>query len=228
MHRSLTKSGALHIKERVMKTVKEGDSTSIVRRGDTYRLLAACFYEPEKQLFLEEDVCQNLAQLLHHYTIEGANAAEKMQTSLQEYDQQQLSIDHATLFVGPFELIAAPYSSVWLEHHRLLMSEATMNVKRFYEEAGLQTDVSEPPDHIAIMLECMSYLCRKEAEVISQSAREDAESYFVLQKRFFKEALSPWITDFCNAITKGSDNSFYKNLAIALAQYIKTEHVTYA
>lgn len=211
-----------------MKTAIAENTTFIVRRGDTYRLLAACFYEPEKQLFIEENVCQNLAQLLHHFTHEGADAAEKMQTSLQEYDQQQLSIDHAALFIGPFELIAAPYSSVWREQQRLLMGKATMNVKRFYEEAGLQTDVSEPPDHIAIMLECMSYLCRKEAEAISQSAGEDAESYFDLQKRFFKEALSPWITDFCDAITKGSDNSFYMNLAIALAQYIKSEHGTYA
>lgn len=211
-----------------MKTAKAGDSTSIVRRGDTYRLLAACFYEPEKQLFLDENVCKNLVQLLHYFTFEGAEAAEKMQVSLQEYDQQQLSIDHATLFIGPFELIAAPYSSVWLEKRRQVMGDATMNVKRFYEEAGLQTDVSEPPDHIAIMLECMSYLCRKEAEAISQSAGKDAESYFDLQKRFFIEALSPWMTDFCNAIIKGTDNSFYTNLAIALVQYIKTEHGTYA
>ena len=27
--------------------------------------------------------------------------------------QEQLSIDHAALFVGPFELIAAPYGSVY-------------------------------------------------------------------------------------------------------------------
>jgi TorA maturation chaperone TorD len=204
------------------------DTTSLIRRGDTYKLLAACFYEPEKRIFLEENLCENLAQLLQHSTPEGAKAAEDMLISLQKYDQQQLSIDHAALFVGPFELIAAPYSSVWREKQRLVMGDSTMDVKRFYDEADLQTDVSEPPDHVAIMLEFMSYLCQREAEAVSLSASEDAKKYADLQKRFYREALSPWIADFCNAITKGTDNSFYTNLATALSHYIKSEYGNYA
>ena len=204
------------------------DITPTVRRGDAYKLLAACFYEPEKQVFLEENVCENLAQLLNYFTPEGAKAAEDMLLALQKYDQQQLSIDHAALFVGPFELIAAPYSSVWREQQRLVMGDCTMDVKRFYDETDLQTDVSEPPDHIAIMLEFMSYLCQKEAEAVSCSALEDAKEYVDLQKRFFREVLSPWIADFCNAIVKGTENEFYTNLATALSRYIKSEYGNYA
>ena len=108
-------------------TTAKIDVTPIIRRGDTYKLLAACFYEPEKQLFLEENLCQNLAQLLQHSTPEGAEAAEQMLLSLQQYNQQELSVDHAALFVGPFELIAAPYGSVWREKQRLVMGDSTMN-----------------------------------------------------------------------------------------------------
>lgn len=35
-----------------------------LRRADCYKLLAACFCEPEKELFQEEAVLENLEELL--------------------------------------------------------------------------------------------------------------------------------------------------------------------
>lgn len=191
----------------------------LLRRGDTFKLLAACFYEPDKDLLQEQHVCDNLAGLLREIAPSAAAAAEAMATALAETAQQQLSIDHASLFVGPFELPAAPYGSVYLERQRRTMGDSTMMVQRFYREAGLSIDVAEPPDHIAIELEFLFYLCRKETEA---GASEQTQRYRTLQAAFFNQALLPWMKPFCSAIRSATTNPFYLALAACLEQFIES------
>lgn len=189
----------------------------LLRRGDAYKLLAACFYEPDKDLLQEQQVCENLAELLRNIAPPAAAAAEDMATALATTDQQRLSIDHASLFVGPFELPAPPYGSVYLERQRRTMGDSTMMVQRFYRDAGLTIDVAEPPDHIAIELEFLFFLCRKEAEAADD---ERSERYRSLQAAFFSQALLPWIKPFCSAIRSATDNRFYLALAACLEHFI--------
>ncbi|MFW2365492.1 MAG: molecular chaperone TorD family protein, partial [Desulforhopalus sp.] len=89
-----------------------------IQRADCFRLLAACFYEPDKQLFLKEELGEKIEHLLEQLSPEGVTAARRLQKSLKTLDQEKLSIDHAVLFIGPFELTAAPYGSVYIENKR--------------------------------------------------------------------------------------------------------------
>jgi TorA maturation chaperone TorD len=195
------------------------DQDKIVIRGNCFKLLAACFYEPEKELFIEEKVCDNLKNLLNEWASDAAKAAGEMDLCLENISQEQLSIDHAALFVGPFELTAAPYGSVYAEDSRQLMGETTINTLRFYEDAGLSVDVKEPPDHIAIELEFMSHLCSKEAESSSAGNHGEAEKFREMQVQFFRTALQ-WVPQFCDSIRKGSDNLFYQSLADCLSRFM--------
>ena len=194
------------------------DSTT---RGNCFKLLAACFYEPEKELFLEEQVCSNLEKLLEEFAPGAAQAAGEMNRAMKTLPQDQLNIDHAALFIGPFELIAAPYGSVFSEKNRQLMGETTARVKRFYDDAGLEVNEQEPPDHIAIELEFMHHLCMQEAEASSSDNHQEALNYRKTQEHFFNAVLG-WVPDFCNAIRKGSENLFYRALADCLERFIVT------
>ncbi len=194
--------------------------SKIIQRGDCFKLLAACFYEPEKQIFVEEEIGDKLAFLLKEISHEGAHEAEKLHHALQHTDQERLSIDHAALFVGPFELLAAPYGSVYIEKKRLVMGESTVNAARYYEEADLAVDLKEPPDHIVIELEFMYYLCNKEAHFISNGLAEEARKMHDIQLRFFHNAIRPWVYQFCENIEKGSDNPFYYHLAQCLRYFL--------
>lgn len=201
------------------------DLNKIKTRGDCFKLLAACFYEPDKDLFLEERVCDNLRRLLNGWASGAAKAAGEMDLSLEALSQEQLSVDHAALFIGPFELIAAPYGSVYSEGQRQLMGDTTINTLRFYENAGLALDVKEPPDHIAIELEFMSYLCRKEVEASGAGDYKDAEKFRDMQIQFFNTSLG-WTQQFCDSIKQGSENSFYHSLADCLSRFmVSCEHV---
>lgn len=182
--------------------------------------MAACFYEPDRQLFLEEELAEKLEHLLESLSPEGAAAARRMQSCLHELDQKKLSIDHAALFVGPFELLAAPYGSVYIEQRRTVMENSTIHATRSYQEAGLSVDVKEPPDHIAVELEFMYYLCSKEATAASDDIPGDTRRFRNQQREFYRGALKPWAHTFCEAIRRGTENGFYVNLADCLDHFL--------
>lgn len=209
--------GALFTFEK-MKIMNRMDQT--IKRGDCFKLLAACFYEPEKPLFLEEKVGEKLGQLLDDQTADGARAARAMQSALQEQSQEKLTIDYAALFVGPFELLAAPYGSIYIEKKRIVMGDSTVNAARYYQEAGLAVDIKEPPDHIAIELEFMYYLCSKEASAASDDLADEAGKFRDLQVRFFYNAMEPWLEQFCETIIKATDNMFYVHLSECLKCFV--------
>ena len=190
-------------------------------RGNCFKLLAACFYEPEKDMFIEEQVCTNLQALLDGWASGASKAANKMDLSLRAANQDNLSVDHAALFVGPFELIAPPYGSVYLEKQRQVMGDSTMEVVRRYQDAGLSVDVKDAPDHIAIELEFMHHLCMKEAESSASGDEQEVEKFKELQRDFYFNALQ-WVPQFCSAIREGSTSPFYTELANCLERFMVT------
>ena len=194
----------------------------IIARGNCFKLLAACFYEPDKTMFIEQQVCENIKKLSGDWAPDAARHAGKMDAYLKTLSQEQLSIDHAALFVGPFELLAAPYGSVYTEDTRQVMGRSTIDVLSFYEVAGLSVDIKEPPDHIAIELEFMYYLCSKEATAASDNLSEDAYRLRRQQTDFYFNALKPWAGKFCEAIRLGTENGFYINVADCLDHFLSS------
>lgn len=193
-----------------------------------FKLLSACFYEPEKELFTQENLCGNLTSLFAQAGCQAAaEAAARMGTALMQDSSEDLCVEHARLFVGPFELVAPPYGSVHLEKARRVMGDSTMEVQRMYQEAGLALDVKEAPDHIALELEFMHYLSLLEANAAGE---DTARVHEVAQKQaeFFHHFLSPWVPDFCQAIRKGTDNAFYMALADCLESFVDAMTAGYA
>lgn len=184
-------------------------------RSDCFRLFSACFYEPDKELFLDEKVCLNLGVLLSSTSPEASNAAKQMHSALTEATQQELVLDYTGLFVGPFQLIAAPYGSVYLEKNRRLMGDTTIAIQRCYAAEDLKVEVKQPPDHIAVELEFMSFLCSKEARALELQKENESDRLHSLQSDFFTTAMS-WIPDFCDCMKDGAQTAFYKSLAECL------------
>ncbi|OEU64904.1 MAG: hypothetical protein BA863_14165 [Desulfovibrio sp. S3730MH75] len=199
----------------------------LISRGDCFKLLAVCFYEPEKTLFTEERLSENLGHLLEHISRDAQIAADRMQSALCEISQEKLSIDHASLFVGPFELIAAPYGSVYIDKKRTVMGKSTLYAARCYQEASLSVDIKEPQDHIAIELEFMYFLCGKEAAARQDSRMEDADHFKDMQVRFYYNAMRPWVKEFCVAIQSGTKNEFYLNVAMCLDHFLSACEIVY-
>lgn len=193
-------------------------SEDILSLANAFKLFAACFYEPDLQLLREENVCDNLAILLNSLAPESSLSAQDMKAGLENTTEQYLSIDYAALFVGPFELIAPPYGSVYLEGKRQVLGKSTLDIQKFYLDADLTVDIHEPADHIAIELEFMHYLLVQEANARHDNNDDLADTLRNLQEEFFLQAMN-WIPEFCKLQIKGAETQFYKALAECLEQF---------
>ncbi|MDH3892714.1 MAG: molecular chaperone TorD family protein [candidate division Zixibacteria bacterium] len=193
------------------------------QRTDCYRLLAALFYPPQREVLLSESVCQNLALLLDAVCPEAGRYAGEMLQCLEKSSDSELAVEHAALFVGPFELKAPPYGSVYLEEHRRVLGETTMATLAMYREAGLKLDIREPADHIAVELEFMYFLAVREVEALLSEDQGRPDVWQKRQAEFLLGYLGRWTPDFCSSIKNGTQNEYYRALANCLAAFIACE-----
>jgi TorA maturation chaperone TorD len=195
------------------------------KRGDCYKLLSACFYLPKKEIYLEEKVFEALTLLLNTLCPDAAIFSAAMEETIQKYSNEDLAVEYARLFVGPFELKAPPYGSIYLDGERRVMGDSTMEVVRIYEKAGLATDkeFKELPDHIAVELEFMYYLIYKEVEALEKLEKDKALALEETRNHFFNRFLSPWVPSFCQKIKEATDNHFYLALANCLSTFVTNQ-----
>ena len=193
------------------------------KKENGLRFLAACFYEPDKELLVEEDVLENLHKCLNTVCPEAVGFVDSMQKAMQHYSDEQLKVAYAKLFVGPFALAAAPYGSVYLDEGRRVMGDSTMEVIKWYQQEGLvrSDDCRDLPDHIAIELEFVSFLIYKEINALENSDSHAADEYAAKRQSFTQALLCPWVPGFCEKIKEGTDNAFYAALAECASTVIK-------
>ena len=195
-------------------------------RGDCYKFLAACFYPPDKELFLQENLTGNLVGVMHQACPAAEVFAVQMEEAFRRYGHEELSVEYARLFLGPYELQAPPYGSIYLDGNRKVMDDSTIAVLAFYEEAGLSLskDFHELPDHIAAELEFLYFLTYREIEALQNHDLEKAGDFLEFQERFGDRFLRHWVPPFCDRIRDRSENRFYRSLADCLSSFLENSH----
>jgi TorA maturation chaperone TorD len=137
-----------------------------------------------------------------------------------------LAVEFAGLFLGPGGHIS-PHESV---HHQrdgvesgMLWGEATAEVKKFIESAGLDYDPEYTglPDHISVELEFMEALARHEEQAWSEDDDEEAFRCLDMERRFLDEHLSRWVPAFCDKVMAAAELSFYRELAGLTKRFIE-------
>ncbi len=194
-----------------------------VARSDAYRLLAACFCEPERELFLAENLGANLAALMEELAVPAREPCRRLAEGLDANSQEELFLEYTALFLGPFGAPAHPYGSVYLDQARQLMGDSTMVAKKMYQAAGITQEVEGPPDHICLELEFMSYLTRRIAQALADGDEAVVAEFSRRQRDFYTRCLARWVTPFCNAIRDNAQLPFYRALADCLGGFIAAE-----
>ena len=187
-------------------------------RGHCYKMLAVCFYPPEREVLLEENLLGNLADTLERAYPETRICAGEMEKAIRQTGDEELAVDHARLFVGPFGLKAPPYGSLYLDGDGKVMGNSTMQVIQIYEEEGLEIDgeFTELPDHVAVELEFMYYLAHRTAEAFEEGVIDCCVHSVTAQQKFLSEFLLPWLEPFCDKIRQEAETVFYRALADCL------------
>ncbi len=192
--------------------------------SDTYRLLAAAFYPPDRRFFLEENLCSNLERVFNELCPEAVPHCQAMAHALQNSTTEELQVEHAALFIGPFELLAPPYGSVYLEGKHAIMGDSTVEVQRLYRQAGLLLKEKEVPDHIALELEFAGYLAGKVHGRQHDNDRDAMEETRKFYKQFVHGTLIRWIPEFCRRIRSETEHTLYNSLASCLEEFVIKEN----
>lgn len=182
-------------------------------RAEVYNALAKCYYPPTQSLL---------------HAVKGranGNGPIAILGLVPDPEAELLDLekDYAALFVGPFEILAPPYGSVYLEGENRVYGDSTLDAKRRYEEDGLTVALNEPPDHVAIELEYAYLMCFREAESRGEGMHGDADGCRDRLADFLRIHLARWIPAFAARVSSRAETGFYKQLASVTASHIHQE-----
>jgi TorA maturation chaperone TorD len=95
-----------------------------------------------------------------------------------------------------------------------------------YRRAGLSLDASftEPPDHAAVELEFMGFLCAEEAQAWAKRSLKDAVERLEMEAGFFNRHISRWFPVFAEQVASRARDGFYSSLATAAHAFVEHDH----
>ena len=194
-----------------------------VRSSTYYHLARLC--EPPGPFLREERVLEALHAAVAAVNPAAAEHAAALAKALEREGLERVRREHMKLFVGPEQLLAPPYGSVYLDQQRELMGPSTMAVMKLYGEAGLRPadDLKDAPDHVRVELDVMHLVIERTRDAVREGEWMRAERLMRVQAAMLQNHLSRWVTPFAKVIRTGSTTDFYRHLADLLEVVIKQE-----
>ncbi len=190
-------------------------------RENLCRLLAACFYQPGPE-FAEERVFDSMRAAAARLDPGLAACANRIAQAFAATPIAELLLDYTRLFLGPSEILAKPYGSVWLSDEDALMQDSTMAVLELYREGGfdLSDDFRELPDHIAAEFEFLYLLIFRENRARRDGDDTALSATLDLRGRFLDEHLGVWVRPFAVAMSKHAQTDFYRAVAALATSFV--------
>ena len=204
-----------------MNDLQQRNHLRHLARADVYRLLSACYYQPE-DAFLEEEVFDQLKTALAKACPSGVMDAAGLDDCFRTSGVEALILDYSRLFLGPFAILAKPYGSVYLDGEKIVMGDSTMQALELYRESGFDVaeDFRETPDHVAVELEFLYLLSFR---IGQESDDEERTRLVALKQSFLENHLARWVGKLSAAIQSGAETDFYKLLADLTESFVRED-----
>lgn len=117
--------------------------------------------------------------------------------------------DYQRLFVGPDEILAPLWESVYKTKDKLLFGDVELEVREFYNSVCLDVKQSESADCFYLELLFMSHLC----DIGKKDNNESIKEKLLKQREFLKEHLLSWISSWAEDVHKNAEIQFWANFA---------------
>ncbi|WP_443090209.1 Tat proofreading chaperone DmsD [Basfia succiniciproducens] len=171
------------------------------------RLLGAVFYyepkdkrvQPVLDFFRQPDWTKDWATLANPALINAL---------IEKSAQQDLSQAYQYLFIGPNELPAPPWGSVYLDKESVIFGDSLLALRDFltvHQIEFIQTQ-NEPEDHLGLMLMLAAYLAENKPELLEE---------------FLTKHLFSWVYRCLDLIFAQTDYPFYQAMALLARQTLK-------
>jgi TorA maturation chaperone TorD len=199
------------------------DRDTGLAKADFCRFLTACYYEPGRE-FAEERLFDSMREAGARISPELAAHATGLGEAFAVADPEDLLVDYTRLFLGPAQILAQPYGSVWLTDEKTLMQDTTVAVLDLYRQGGFEMDEGfrELPDHVTAELEFLYLMLFRENEARRNGDADALARAAELKRRLLAEHLGRWIAPFTAAVVGHAESDFYRRLAAATAHFVGT------
>jgi TorA maturation chaperone TorD len=190
-------------------------------RAGIFNGFTALLCQPEEGLIENADIFDSLKLAFNIAYPDCSALVEQMQETVKAYTAQELLVEYAKLFIGPFKTLAPPYSSLYFGSD-MLMNDETIWVMNCYKKAGLEFNkkLNDVPDHVAVETEFMYYLIHSEIKELEAGNRDNARVFWEHQQVFFTRHYKKWVPQFCERILAGTENAYYKKLSECLNSFV--------
>ena len=127
----------------------------------------------------------------------------------------RLTWDFNRLFVGPGEMRAAPWESVYRSKTKLTFQEPTLAVRTLYERFGFESPTihREPDDHLALELDFLAALSGLAAEAASVGDHERLAACFDTQTVLLEQHLLAWAPRCLALVIEHAETDYYRGAA---------------
>jgi TorA maturation chaperone TorD len=127
-----------------------------------------------------------------------------------------LERDYMRLFVGPGQLEAPPWESVYFHDEPLLFQEETLRVREWYARFGLQAELlhNEPDDHLGLELAFLAHLAGLGVTACETGETDRLSGVMSAQQEFAAEHPAKWVPSWCDRVCEHARTDFYRGVAL--------------
>lgn len=218
-----------------MTTQRDGISLVLTNRVYLYKLLQRFFgSEPSFEL-IEIAASDHTKEALQLILNEDQNAFDSYLVLLEELNKaisfdaegtlDKLRSEYTTLMVGPNNLPAPPWESVYRTKERIIFQECTLEVRRAYLEYNFLPEkyLSEADDHLALELDFVAHLANLSQSRFEEANYEEVKKLLSDQKAFLDQHLLLWIGDFAEQMQLSGRHDLYPQMALLTEQVLKID-----
>jgi TorA maturation chaperone TorD len=177
------------------------ESTFVQVRQVLYRLLGSLFMYPTAERISKIQAAAGALQQERELWTQFlfGEALERLLAHVATLDSREI-LDLEEEFSRLFQVkpAAVPYESFYTDREGLARGLIAAHIDGEYREAGLELAVNLilPPDHIAVEMEFMAFLCDREVEALSGELPCETSSYRDRQYHFLNKHFRRWFPHF--------------------------------
>jgi TorA maturation chaperone TorD len=162
---------------------------------------------------------------------EFSEALQVFNTSLDELAQkpmhglEALKEEYTRLFIGPQELLAPPWESVYVDRGGSLFQKSTLLVRSFYQSQGYlpQAYPLVADDHLALEVGFLSYLARDAYDAFEQNDCEKVRSLLLASQDFLGNHLMAWLPMYQERLAKAKQQILFPQAVSLLCEFLKRD-----
>jgi TorA maturation chaperone TorD len=159
---------------------------------------------------------------------------ETLRTALEEMERlsvrpstglEKLRGEYTRLFLGPTDLKAPPWESIYTSTQRTLFQESTLEVRNAYRAQGFLP--AEYPrvadDHLALECAFMAQLGERVKNSYREGSSEETRAALEASQQFLTKHLLIWMPSYAIGVAKATEVAFYPIMAKLAKEYMEID-----